>query len=150
MKDPQGTIVEIVRDSRGVTAIVDIEADAVCTRCASGRGCGAGILAARSGTRRLDIAVGEDLKLSEGDVVDIQLAPRNVLAAALLVYGLPLAGAAAAAALAFVFSLGDAGAAALALAGLATGMLIGRRRLRHDSCLERFTPTVARRVAREI
>ena len=93
MKDPQGTIVEIVRDSRGVTAIVDIEADAVCARCASGRGCGAGILAARSGTRRLDIAVGEDLKLSEGDVVDIQLAPRNVLAAALLVYGLPLAGA---------------------------------------------------------
>ncbi len=150
MKDPQGTIVEIVRDSRGVTAIVDIEADAVCARCASGRGCGAGILAARSGTRRLDIAVGEDLKLSEGDVVDIQLAPRNVLAAALLVYGLPLAGAAAAAALAFVFSLGDAGAAALSLAGLATGMLIGRRRLRHDSCLERFTPTVARRVAPEM
>ena len=150
MKDPQGTIVEIVRDSRGVTAIVEVEADTVCARCASGRGCGAGIFAARSGTRRLDIAIDEDLRLSEGDVVGIQLAPRNVLAAALIVYGLPLTGAAAAAALAFVFSLGDAAAAALALGGLATGALIGRRRLRHDSCLARFTPTVARRVVADM
>ena len=147
MKDPHGTIVEIVRDSRGVTAIVDVDADAVCARCASGRGCGAGIFGGRAGRRRLDISVGENLELAAGDVVDIRLAPRNVLGAALIVYGLPLAGAAAAAALAFAMSLGDAGAAMMALGGLAAGLLIGRRRLRDDTCLARFMPVVSPRIA---
>lgn len=150
MKDPRGTIVEIVRDSRGVTAIVEVEADAVCARCASGHGCGAGILAARDGRRRLDIAVGEDLDLDEGDIVDVRLAPRNVLRAALIVYGLPLTGAAAASGVAFVLALGDAAAAAAALGGLAAGALIGRWRLRDDSCLVRFTPTVSRRIATDV
>jgi positive regulator of sigma E activity len=145
MKDPQGTIVEIVRDAGGVTAIVDVDAETVCARCASGRGCGAGIFSTRPGSRRLEIAVDEDLFLTEGDVVDVRLAPRNVLLAALLVYGLPLAGATAAAALALVFSLGDAGAAAMALGGLLAGALIGQRRLRDTACLARFTPSVSRR-----
>ena len=123
MKDPQGTIVEIVRDSRGVTAIVDVDAEAVCARCASGRGCGAGIFGARTGRRRIDIAVGKNLELGEGDIVDIQLAPRNVL---------------------------GAGAATMALGGLAGGVLIGRRRLRDDACLARFTPVVSRRIAPDL
>jgi sigma-E factor negative regulatory protein RseC len=135
MKDPQGTIVEIVRDSRGVTAIVDVDAEAVCARCASGRGCGAGIFGARTGRRRIDIAVGKNLELGEGDMI---------------VYGLPRAGAAAAAALAFAMSLGDAGAATMALGGLAGGVLIGRRRLRDDACLARFTPVVSRRIAPDL
>ena len=150
MKDPQGTIIEIVRDSRGVTAIVDVEAEAVCARCASGRGCGAGILGARAGRRRLDIAVAGDMDFGEGDVVDIRLPPSNVLDAALIVYGLPLAGAAVAAALAHALSLGDAGAAAMALGGLSAGMLISRRRLRDDACLARFTPAVSRPVASDV
>ena len=147
MNDPQGTIVAIVRDGRGVTAIVDVESDAICARCASGRGCGAGILAARGGSRRLQVAVGESVDLAEGDIVSIRLAPGNVLLAALIVYGLPLAGAAAAAALAYAVSLGDAAAALMALAGLVSGAMIGRRRLRDDTCLARFTPTVSRCVA---
>ncbi len=150
MEDPQGTIVEIVRDAGGVTAIVDVEADAVCARCASGRGCGAGLFAARRTSRRLEIAVDEDLRLAEGEVVDVRLAPRNVLSAALLVYGLPLAGATAAAALALALSLGDAGAAAMALGGLLAGALIGRRRLRDTACLARFTPSVLRRGTPEL
>ena len=147
MNDPQGTIVAIVRDGRGVTAIVDVESDAICARCASGRGCGAGIFAARAGSRRLEVAVSETLDLTEGDIVDIRLAPGNVLSAALIVYGLPLAGAAVAASLAYMASLGDAAAAATALGGLVAGALIGRRRLRDHSCLARFTPTVSRCVA---
>ena len=150
MKDPQGTVVEIVRDSRGVTAIVDVEAEVVCARCASGRGCGASVFAAREGRRRLDIAIADDLELDEGDIVAVELAPRNVLGAALIVYGLPLAGAAVAAALAFVFALGDAGAAAMALGGLVAGVLVGRWRLRDDSCLARFTPSVSRRVTTDV
>jgi len=147
MNDPQGTIVEIIRDRRGVRAIVTVEAAAVCARCASGRGCGAGIFAVRQGLRRLDVAIEAGGDLAEGDVVSIRLAPGNVLRAALLVYGLPLAGAAAGAALAYAFALGDAGAAVAALGGLAAGVATGRRRLRDDSCLARLTPTLSRHVA---
>ena len=144
MTNPQGTIVEIIRDDRGVRAIVAVEAAAVCARCASGRGCGAGIFAARQGVRRLEVAVAGGSPLAAGDVVSIELAPGNVLRAALLVYGLPLAAAAVGAALAYALAMGDAAAAATALAGLAAGALAGRRRLRDDACLARFTPTLSR------
>jgi len=147
MTDPQGTIVEIIRDRHGVRALVDVEAAAVCSRCAAGRGCGAGVFPARQGTRRLDVTLPEDGNFAAGDVVSIELAPGNVLRAALIVYGLPLAGAAAGAALAYALALGDAGAAASAIGGLLAGALGGRRRLRNDACLARFTPTVTRRGA---
>lgn len=147
MTDPQGTIVEITRDHRGVRALVDVEAAAVCARCAAGRGCGAGVFPARQGFRRLDVALPEGLDLAAGDVVSIELAPGSVLRAALIVYGMPLAGAAAAAVLAYALSMGDSGAAAFAAAGLLAGALVGRRRLRDDACLARLTPTIARPAA---
>ena len=146
MTSPQGTIVEIVRDDRGARAIVAVEAAAVCARCAAGRGCGAGIFAARQGLRRLEVAVAAGSPLAAGDVVNIDLAPGNVLRAALLVYGLPLAAAAACAALAYALALGDAAAAATALAGLAAGVLASGRRLRDETCLARFTPTLSPHV----
>lgn len=147
MTDPQGTVVEITRDSHGVRAVVAVEAAAVCARCASGRGCGAGIFAARQGVRRLEVAVEEGRDLAEGDAVSIELAPGNVLRAALLVYGLPLAGAAAGAALAYAMDLGDGGAAATALGGLVAGAVVGRHRLTDDSCIARFTPKLSRHGA---
>ena len=147
MTDPQGTIVEIIQDGRGRRAIVAVEAGAVCARCASGRGCGAGVFMTRQGARHLEVALGGGSDLAEGDVVSIELAPGNVLRAALLVYGLPLAGAAAGASLAFVVALGDVAAAAAALAGLAAGAVAGRRRLRDDACVARFTPKLARHSA---
>lgn len=146
MTHPQGTIVEIVRDGRGARAIVDVQAEFVCARCAAGRGCGAGVFGARRGTRRLDVAIDDRLDLAVGDAVGIELAPGNVLGAALLVYGLPLAGAAAAAALAYGLGLGDAGAALTALGGLCAGALAGRRRLQGAGCLARFTPTLTQTV----
>jgi sigma-E factor negative regulatory protein RseC len=146
MKDPQGTIVEIIRDSGGVRAIVEVEPGIACARCAAGRGCGAGILSGRAGNSRLEVAVDHDLELGEGDAVNISLAQGNVLRAAMYVYGLPLAGAAAAALLAYVLALGDGGAAAMALAGLLGGAMISRYRLTSASCLARFTPTVSRHV----
>jgi len=147
MTNPQGTIVEITRECHGQHAIVAVEAGAVCARCAAGRGCGAGVFAARQEVRHLEIALAEGSNLAAGDVVSIELAAGNVLRAALLVYGLPLAGAAAGASLAFALALGDAGAAAMALAGLASGAVAGRRRLRDDACLARFTPRLARHGA---
>lgn len=147
MRDPQGTVVAIIRDAGGARALVDVDAQAVCARCAAGRGCGAGVFSGRSGGRRLEVAVGQDVELAEGDIVGIELAPRNLLRAALIVYGLPLAGAASAAALAYVAALGDGGAALMAIAGLFAGALISRRRLADESCLARFTPVISGRVA---
>lgn len=147
MTHPQGTIIEIIRDSRGARAIVDVQAGAVCARCAAGRGCGAGILGAGRGKRRLNVTVNEAHDVAIGDTVSIELAPGNVLVAALVVYGLPLAGAAAAAALAYGLGLGDAGAALVALGGLFAGALAGRRRLQRTGCLARFTPTLTRVAA---
>ena len=147
MDNPQGTIVTVIRDAAGARAIVDVDADAVCARCASGRGCGAGILSGRAAGRRLEVMIEPGLELAAGDVVGIELAPRHVLKAALIVYGLPLAGAVGAAALAYLAALGDGGAALMAIGGLCAGAMIGRYRLRYDACLARFTPTVTRRVA---
>jgi sigma-E factor negative regulatory protein RseC len=149
MKDPQGTVVAVIRDSGGTRAIVDVEAGLVCARCAAGRGCGAGILSARPGNRCVEATVEQDLELGEGDVVSISLAHGSVLRAALLVYGLPLAGAAGAALLAYLLALGDGGAAAMAIGGLLGGAMIGRYRLKTGACLERFTPTVSRRVIQD-
>ena len=146
MKDPHGTIVEISRDTGGTRAIVDVEAEFACARCAAGRGCGAGILSGRPGTRRLEVTVDRDLELAVGDAVSLSLGHGNVLRAALIVYGLPLAGAAAGAVLAYLLALGDGGAAAMAIGGLLAGAMISRRRLRSGSCLARFTPMISRRV----
>ena len=82
-----------------------------------------------------------------GDFVRIVLAPEQVFRAAMMVYGIPLAGAAVGAIGAYELGLGDAGAALLALAGLATGIWLGRTRLRRRDCLARFTPTVSGRAA---
>lgn len=146
MTDPQGTIVEIIRDGRGTRAVVEVEAAAICARCAAGRGCGAGLFAGRQGTRRLELGIAGNPGLVEGTVVALELAPANVLRAALIVYGLPLAGAAIGAALAYALTLGDAGAAAMALLGLCVGALASRQRLGSESCLARFTPSIARVV----
>jgi sigma-E factor negative regulatory protein RseC len=150
MNNLQGTIVAIIRDSGSARAIVEVEAAAVCARCASGRGCGAGILAGRTGNRRLEVAIGPEQELAEGDAVGVELAPGNVLRAALIVYGLPLAGATGGAALAYLSALGDGGAVVMAIAGLAGGALISRRRLGGDSCHARFTPSISRRVAPDL
>ena len=147
MPNPQGTIVEIIRDGRGARAVVEVESAAVCARCASGRGCGAGFFAAGQGVRRLEVAVQEGREPTKGDVVNIDLGPGNLVRAALIVYGLPLTGAAAGAALAFAIGFGDGRAAATALAGLAVAWTIGRRWLRGDSCVARFAPTVSPRSA---
>lgn len=149
MKDPQGTIVAIIRDAGETRAVVEVEAGLVCARCTAGRGCGAGVLSGRPGNRRLEATVERDLELAEGDVVSISLAPGSVLRAALFVYGLPLAGATAAALLAYMLALGDGGAAAMAIGGLLGGAMLSRYRLRTGSCLASFTPTVSRHAIRD-
>ena len=107
-----------------------------CARCASGKGCGAGIGEMDGRPRRVNAVIPARYEIEVGDNVRIALAPDRVLAAALIVYGMPLAG-------------GVVGAVAGYLAGLAVGAILGRARLRRDRSLRRLTPTiVAREVAR--
>ena len=146
MDDPKGRIVALVRDDGGMRAVVEVDAQEACPRCAAGRGCGAGIFTGHQKTRRVEARIAAGLDVNEGDIVRIELAPSNVLRAAAIVYGLPLTGAAVAAAIAYLARLGDAGAAALAILGLFVGLYAGRRRLDRQACLAQFTPTVSTRV----
>ena len=131
----------------GMRAVVNVDAAAACPRCAAGKGCGAGLFAGGADKRRVEASIPPGVELAANDVVEITLAPENLLRAALIVYGLPMLGAALGAALAYAFTLGDAAAATAAVAGLAAGLLLGRWRLSQASCLRRFLPIVERRVS---
>lgn len=147
MQNPKGKIVSLVDSATGMCAVVDVDLAVVCPRCAAGKGCGAGLFGAGSGNRQVEASIRPGLKVAEGDVVEIGLAPDNLLHAAIIVYGLPLLGALVAAGLAYGFSLGDAAAALAALAGLSAGLVAGRWRLSQTSCLQRFVPTVEKRLS---
>lgn len=144
MDNPRGRVLSLVDSADGVRAIVAVNVASVCPRCAAGKGCGAGIFTAGRGDRQVEASVRSGLNVAVDDVVEISLAPDNLLQAAAIVYGLPMLGAIVAAAVAYTLSLGDAAAAIAALLGLGTGLGIGRWRLRETSCMERFVPTVER------
>ncbi|MCH7821586.1 MAG: SoxR reducing system RseC family protein [Proteobacteria bacterium] len=146
MDNPTGKIQAFVSDEHGTRAIVDIDVVEVCPRCAAGKGCGAGLLASGDRIRQVEASMHPDLNLAEGDLVEIALAPSNLLRAALIVYGLPMLGAVVAAAAANAWSLGDASAAMAALFGLAAGIVLGRWRLRKEACLRDFVPTIEKRL----
>ena len=146
MENPRGRIEAIFSDRQGVRATVGVDAALVCARCAAGKGCGAAIFSDTAQQRRVTATVPAGLDLAEGDRVEIELAPDNILRAALIVYGMPMVGAIAGAALAYGLQFGDAVAAAAALAGLVLGLMVGRYQLRRNDCLSRFVPTITRRL----
>ena len=144
MDNPKGKIQSLISDANGTRAVIGVDVTAACPRCAAGKGCGAGFMSGGSRERQVEASIPAGLELAEGDVVEIALAPHNLLRAALIVYGLPLLGAAIAAALAYGLAMGDVAAAVAALAGLAAGLIVGHWRLRQEACLRRFVPTIER------
>ena len=143
MDNPTGRVVSLVDSRDGARAVVEVDVAAACPRCASGKGCGAGLLQA-GGRRQIEVAVPDGLDPHVDDRVEVSLAPRNLLQAAVKVYGFPLTGALVGAAFAYALSLGDTAAATAALLGLGTGLAAGRWRLRQGPCLQSFTPTIER------
>lgn len=127
-----------------IVATIGVDVSTVCARCAAGKGCGAGLLIGAGATRHVEAVAGRELRLSPGDTVEVRLAPRSILHAALVAYGAPLAGALTAAAVAYGLSFGDVEAAAASLAGLAVGMFVSRLYLKKPACLSRFEPTVSK------
>lgn len=142
MDTPTGTIVSIVDRAGELRAVIEVDVAAVCSRCAEGKGCGAGILGAGRGIKRVEIVIDPGFQLSEGDQVQLTLAPDSILRASIIVYGIPLLGAVVGAAAAYGLSFGDLGAAIAALAGLGAGLLFSRRRLNRAACQREFVPTM--------
>lgn len=147
MDRPKGRVVALNTDPSGRSvAIVDVDAAVACARCAAGKGCGAGLFAA-GGRRRVEAKLPPSVEVGEGDTVLIDLEGHNLLPAALIVYGWPLAGAAAGSLLAALGPwTGDAATAAGALLGLVTAGFLARRRLRSAHCIERFQPVIIERA----
>lgn len=146
MTHPTGTVRALLPAADGGRVLVDVDAATACARCAAGKGCGAGLLAGPGGRPCVEARVSPGLQLQEGDAVELELGPGDLLRAAAAAYGLPLCGALLFAAAAHGAGLGDAAAAVSALAGLGTGLVAGRRYLARPGCLHRFLPTVTGRV----
>ena len=146
MQHPEGQVLSIDARSDPAHALVEVAAAFRCERCASGKGCGAGLLAGDEAPRRIDALVARQLDLHVGDRVRLELAGNNVLRAAGLVYGLPLSGALVGAGLAWWSGAGDAAAAVAAIVGALAGVTAGRRRLRRETCLQQFRPVVIARL----
>jgi len=146
MENPRGRVINLTPSKPAPHALVEVDASISCARCREGKGCGAGLLGASQGSRRVEALIGAGLEVREGDEVRIQLAPSNLLEASLMVYGVPLAGAVLGAAIAYLAGLGDLYAALAALGGIAGGLGVARYRLRAAQCLRQFTPTIVERL----
>lgn len=144
MKDPRGRVLTI--DLAKLSAEVEVAAAFRCARCASGKGCGAGLLGGNGKSRRIDAQIPTGITVHEGDEVRIELAPRHLLHAALIVYGIPLLGALVGAAIAYTLGLGDLYAAFAGLGGIAVGIVLARQRLQASRGLCEFTPTIVERL----
>ena len=130
MDNPTGRVLSLVDSPDGMRAVVSVEQAPVCARCAAGKGCGAGLFSAQQGERNIEAIVPAGMTVNVNDDVEVALAPDNILRAARIVYGIPLAGALAGAAAAYAAELGDEAAVGIALLGLFVGLAVSRRRLR--------------------
>lgn len=136
-------------DGGRITVVVD--APVACRRCASGKGCGAGLLAGSAKSRRIDVIAPAGITFEIGDVVTLTLAPAQLLRAALIAYGLPLVALVGSAWLASGVAGGQDNPAAIGivLAGMALGFLASRRILDRDASCRQFVPAIESRVVGE-
>lgn len=126
-------------------ATLSIESPAACPRCAEGKGCGAGLFSGPR-ERELQLEVPGDGELAEGDRVCLELTDADMLRAAFLAYGLPLAGILLSLVLARLVlgPLSDAASVSVAVTGLLAGWLVGRKRLSSANDRDLIRPTIVR------
>ena len=142
MDTVQGTVLSITAVNNEPQAELDVDPAAICARCAAGKGCGAGLFGSSSQNRRITARLAKGLDVRPGQLVEVAMGPAGILKTATTAYGYPLVGGLAGTAAARVFELGDAAAAVGALAGLFSGFLVARRRLRQDGCLRDLHPVI--------
>ena len=133
--------VEAVRDDR-ITVVVD--SPVACRRCASGKGCGAGLLTGTERVRRIDVSAPPGMRLAVGDAVTLSLSPGHLLRAASIAYGLPLLTLVAAVGVSRLAGSGTSETAAIAAAiiGLVAGIVTSRRILGRRRACEHFVPAI--------
>ncbi len=128
-------------------ATVSVDSAAVCARCAAGRGCGAGLLGQRQKPAIIEAKLAEGMTLEAGDRVRLEFVPAELMRAAWLAYGLPLAGLVVAViAASRLAPANEPAAIAAAAIGLVAGAWYGRRSLRQGTCLSRCVPTISARI----
>ena len=138
MEQARGRITAVHEDR----VTVEVNTASFCSRCSTGKGCGAGLLGADRGPRQVDVPLPDDARFGEGDEVMLELAPQNLLRAALLVYGVPLLVVAVISVVAVLLGWSDLESVAVMLGAAVIGIAIGRRRLRRTNCLKQFTPVI--------
>ena len=124
----------------GVVATVAVDSPMACQRCAAGKGCGAGIFQAAEKSREIEVRIPADMMVRPGDTIELTIGPKFLLRAAMLAYGLPLAGVVLFPGLAWLISgsIADNVGIALAITGLAAGLILGRQILQRESVCEQF------------
>lgn len=137
---PIGTVVS-VSDREAVVRV----ASTVCPRCASGRGCGAGLVGPSKRNVTLTARIAEGERIAVGARVLLSLESTSLVRAALCLYGAPLAGLLLGSGLALLLleAASDAAALLWGAAGLATGAVVGRVWSRRDPCISSATPTIS-------
>ncbi len=125
-------------------ATVEVDSPIACPRCAAGKGCGAGIFQATQQPRKIEVRIPPGMKIRRGETIELTIGPKFLLRAAMLAYGLPLAGLVLFPGLAWLAtgSVADGAGIALALAGLAAGLVLGRQILRRETVCEQFVPAI--------
>lgn len=144
MESASGTVRSLSTHADGRRAVVEVDVNTVCARCAAGSGCGAGLLRGAGRVRQIEARVTPGQELREGDSVRVVLQPRDLLRAAVAAYGPPLLGATIATATGYGLDASDVGTAAAALGGMAGGLFASRLYLARTACLSRFVPRVER------
>ena len=145
-EERQGWIIEC----QGHRARVRVEPAPGCPRCASGEGCGQGVIGAmRGGAGPVDfwVTVPEGESVSTGDAIMLTIAPSALMAGSALLYLLPLAGLVLGALLAQVLAVGGEAVISLAgAAGLIGGFLLSRAWLGRAGQSGGFEPIFLRTV----
>lgn len=132
-----------------ITVVVD--APVACRRCASGNGCGAGLLAGPGKPKTIDVDVPPGMTPAVGDQVALTLGSVQLLRAASITYGLPLLAMVASAWLASWVAAGPNNLAAIGIvaAGLAAGFAASRKILGRDAACRQFIPVIDAPVTRD-
>ena len=127
---------------RGSRATVRVDTRASCPRCASGKGCGAALLQANERAVQIEIDLPPGVLPAVVDTIGLAISPVYLLNAALIAYGLPLAGLVLFAGLSLWFAGGSNEWLSMAAAafGLFAGLVSGRRLLNNRRLCRQFRP----------
>jgi positive regulator of sigma E activity len=104
----------------------------------------AGIFQAAEKSREIEVRIPAGMMVRPGDTIELTIGPKFLLRAAMLAYGLPLAGVVLFPGLAWLTTgnIADNVGIVLAVAGLVAGLILGRQILQRESVCEQFVPAI--------